>query len=113
MYTVYLDTVTPRAQQVAPPGVPLISHHQLLATHLYHNTNTTTTSSSSSPGDSLGPFSVRGVLLVLDLAQRYPAADWYAEVDDDTFLGEGLGAGGRQGRSVCRLMRGTVGWREG
>jgi hypothetical protein len=38
--------------------------------------------------NSRGGFPTRAALVIFDLYKMYPDADWYAEVDDDSLVGE-------------------------
>jgi hypothetical protein len=69
---VYIDTATPQCRKAGPPGILFREHDAVLADYAI----------------SKAGFPARAALVILDLYKRYPDADWYAEVDDDTVMGE-------------------------
>jgi hypothetical protein len=69
---VYIDTATPECRQAGPPGITYREHDAVLAEYT----------------NSRGGFPTRAALVIYDLYKLYPHADWYAEVDDDTLVGE-------------------------
>jgi hypothetical protein len=72
VFAVYIDTATPQCQRAGPPGIAFREHDAVLAEYT----------------NSKGGFPTRAALVILDLYKRYPDADWYVEVDDDTIVGE-------------------------
>jgi hypothetical protein len=75
---VYVDELLPEQLQKVPQGMAVVNQSNIMSTY----------AGGKQPANAFG---FRGTVLFLDLYNRYPDADWYVGVDDDTYMGEWVG----------------------